>query len=266
MAVQWEKVYVFISSTFNDMHAERDYLVKQVFPRLQEWCERRKLRLVDIDLRWGVTEADASQNKRVVHVCLERIDACRPFFVCLPGPAARLGAGPGRHLEVHLLRLSRAGALRRRYICHRVGDPARLCQPAAPWDGWRRVCESGSLILLPAATGIPGITPCQTRPNCAQCTPTRPAPIPPRTTPRSSIGATRRSPAQVARCAPTMPAGTPERAHPEIRLTLQCPSTAKRGSDAWKAALSQLVRSVGCDWRSRRRRRRDRRPDGEGKG
>ena len=36
MAVHWEKVDVFISSTFNDMHAERDYLVKQVFPRLQE--------------------------------------------------------------------------------------------------------------------------------------------------------------------------------------------------------------------------------------
>jgi len=32
MTVQREKVYVFISSTFNDMHAERDYLVKQVFP------------------------------------------------------------------------------------------------------------------------------------------------------------------------------------------------------------------------------------------
>jgi len=26
-------VYVFISSTFNDMHAERDYLVKDVFPK-----------------------------------------------------------------------------------------------------------------------------------------------------------------------------------------------------------------------------------------
>ncbi len=85
MTVHWKKVYVFISSTFNDMHAERDYLVKQVFPRLQEWCERRRLRLVDIDLRWGVTEADASQNKRVVQVCLERIDACRPFFICFLG-------------------------------------------------------------------------------------------------------------------------------------------------------------------------------------
>ena len=81
----WENVYVFISSTFNDMHAERDYLVKRVFPELSEWCEARKLRLVDIDLRWGVTEKDAQENKRVVEVCLANIDRCRPLFLCFLG-------------------------------------------------------------------------------------------------------------------------------------------------------------------------------------
>ena len=49
--ISWEKVHIFVSSTFNDMHADRDYLVKRVFPELQDWCERRKLRLVDIDLQ-----------------------------------------------------------------------------------------------------------------------------------------------------------------------------------------------------------------------
>jgi len=83
--VKWEKVHIFVSSTFNDMHAERDYLVKQVFPKLSEWCEKRKLRMLDIDLRWGVTEADATQNRNVVNVCLKRIDECRPFFLCLLG-------------------------------------------------------------------------------------------------------------------------------------------------------------------------------------
>jgi hypothetical protein len=29
MTIKWEKVHIFISSTFNDMHAERDYLVKR---------------------------------------------------------------------------------------------------------------------------------------------------------------------------------------------------------------------------------------------
>ncbi len=84
MSKGWESVCVFISSTFNDMHAERDYLVKRVFPQLQDWCESRKLRLVDIDLRWGVTEADAT-NARAAQICLERVDSCRPFFVCLLG-------------------------------------------------------------------------------------------------------------------------------------------------------------------------------------
>jgi hypothetical protein len=84
-AVGWKEVRVFVSSTFDDMHAERDYLVKEVFPRLREWCEQRRLRLVDVDLRWGVTEADATSNKRVVDVCLRRIDDCRPFFICLLG-------------------------------------------------------------------------------------------------------------------------------------------------------------------------------------
>jgi WD40 repeat protein len=93
MTTQWEKVHVFISSTFNDMHAERDYLVKQVFPELREWCDKRKLRLVDIDLRWGVTEQDALHNKNVVKVCLDRIDDCRPFFLCFLGQ--RRGWVPG---------------------------------------------------------------------------------------------------------------------------------------------------------------------------
>jgi WD40 repeat protein len=85
MSTSWQTVSVFISSTFNDMHAERDYLVKRVFPELREWCEKRKLRLVDIDLRWGVTEDDATRHKNVVKVCLDRIDECRPFFLCFLG-------------------------------------------------------------------------------------------------------------------------------------------------------------------------------------
>ena len=84
-ATKWEKIFIFISSTFNDMHAERDFVVKKVFPQLAEWCERRKLRMVDIDLRWGVTEEDATRNRSVVEVCLNRIDECRPFFLCFLG-------------------------------------------------------------------------------------------------------------------------------------------------------------------------------------
>ena len=41
-AVGWKTVSIFASSTFDDRHAVRDYLVKEVFPRLREWCEQRR--------------------------------------------------------------------------------------------------------------------------------------------------------------------------------------------------------------------------------
>ena len=77
-------VNIFISSSFSDMHAERDYLVEYVFPRLREWCEKRRLYLNDIDLRWGVSLAD-STAKNTIRVCLNNIDECRPFFLCFLG-------------------------------------------------------------------------------------------------------------------------------------------------------------------------------------
>ena len=66
--MKWENAYVFISSTFNDMHAERDFLVKRVFPDLRLWCQERKIKLIDIDLRWGVSEDDATENKTYYYV------------------------------------------------------------------------------------------------------------------------------------------------------------------------------------------------------
>jgi WD40 repeat protein len=80
----WREVRVFISSTFCDMHAERDHLVKVVFPRLRERLEQHRIHLVDIDLRWGVT-ADQADNDRVLDLCLEEIDRSRPFFVGILG-------------------------------------------------------------------------------------------------------------------------------------------------------------------------------------
>jgi nephrocystin-3 len=81
---RWKTIKVFISSTFRDFHAERDYLVKNVFPELREWCQKWKLHLVDIDLRWGVTQSEAESGK-VVDICLEQIDGARPFFLCMLG-------------------------------------------------------------------------------------------------------------------------------------------------------------------------------------
>lgn len=83
-ARKWQEIRVFISSTFRDMHAERDHLVKVVFPELRERLERHRFYLVDIDLRWGVT-AKQAENDQVLDLCLDEIDRCRPFFIGILG-------------------------------------------------------------------------------------------------------------------------------------------------------------------------------------
>jgi hypothetical protein len=77
-------VRVFISSTFRDMHAERDYLCRVVFPELRERCLRAGAEFVGLDLRWGITQ-DEAQTRGVLAICLDEIENCRPFFVSLLG-------------------------------------------------------------------------------------------------------------------------------------------------------------------------------------
>lgn len=84
MSSVWRTVRVFISSTFRDMHAERDWLVKRVFPALRERLEPHRVHLIDIDLRWGVTKEQAD-NDEVLDICLSQIDECRPYFLGILG-------------------------------------------------------------------------------------------------------------------------------------------------------------------------------------
>ena len=84
MANKWRTLRVFISSTFCDMHAERDYLVRFVFPELKEKCRKNRINLIDVDLRWGVTEEDV-QDGKALDICLDEIDSCRPYFLGLLG-------------------------------------------------------------------------------------------------------------------------------------------------------------------------------------
>jgi hypothetical protein len=81
-------VRVFISSTFRDFIQERDELVKMVFPELRRRCKERFVELLEVDLRWGITEEQAKGGE-TLRICLEEIDRCRPsapvFFVGLLG-------------------------------------------------------------------------------------------------------------------------------------------------------------------------------------
>jgi WD40 repeat protein len=66
------------------MHAERDYLVKVVFPELRERLQKHRVHLIDVDLRWGITREQADDD-RALDVCLGEIRRCRPFFVGILG-------------------------------------------------------------------------------------------------------------------------------------------------------------------------------------
>jgi len=80
------QVRVFISSTFRDMHAERDHLVTVVFPELRERLERLGLEFFDVDLRWGVPSKDADgETANSWEYCRQWIDRVEPFFVCMLG-------------------------------------------------------------------------------------------------------------------------------------------------------------------------------------
>ncbi|MCU0858363.1 MAG: DUF4062 domain-containing protein, partial [Pontiellaceae bacterium] len=85
----WKSRPVFISSTFKDMHAERDWLRTRVFPRLEEELRRRHHHLELIDLRLGVETAQADTEEArellVLKVCLDEIKRSRPFLLVVLG-------------------------------------------------------------------------------------------------------------------------------------------------------------------------------------
>ena len=59
----FRQIRVFISSTFRDMGAERDHLVKFVFPQLRRLCESRGVVWGEVDLRWGITNEQLAEGQ-----------------------------------------------------------------------------------------------------------------------------------------------------------------------------------------------------------
>eukprot|EP00741_Cyanophora_paradoxa_P025641 tig00000385_g24745.t1 len=110
---------VFVSSTFRDMHGERNVIARTVFPQLNEWGRTRRLNFVPVDLRWGLTKEDTgSGGKGALALCLEQaaphslypaapppclkvrypctqLDECRPYVIVLLG--GRYGWRPAEY-------------------------------------------------------------------------------------------------------------------------------------------------------------------------
>jgi hypothetical protein len=71
---------VFVSSTFEDLKAERDALQRDVFPKLRKLCEENGTRFQAIDLGWGVRDEAA----------LDQQTGIKPNFIVLPGVVTQL--------------------------------------------------------------------------------------------------------------------------------------------------------------------------------
>lgn len=90
----------FVSSTFRDMHDERDYLHKIIIPDLSREAFEYGETIAIRDLRWGVNtgnaEDEAEANKIVLSACFDAIDACECNMIVFLGN--RYGFKPGRNV------------------------------------------------------------------------------------------------------------------------------------------------------------------------
>ncbi|KAM5235460.1 LOW QUALITY PROTEIN: telomerase protein component 1 [Ctenodactylus gundi] len=74
----WRSIHLFISSTFRDMHGERDLLLRFVLPALQARAAPHRISLHGIDLRWGITEEETQRNRQL-EVCLGEVENSQLF-------------------------------------------------------------------------------------------------------------------------------------------------------------------------------------------
>ena len=79
---------IFVSSTFQDMHYERDIIHDRVTPALNAVARQYGESVSFCDLRWGVNTGELESeegSRKVLSVCLEEIDRCRPYMLVILG-------------------------------------------------------------------------------------------------------------------------------------------------------------------------------------
>jgi hypothetical protein len=89
LVANWAARPVFVTSTFQDMQAERDWLWNFVAPAVEALLHRHRRHLEWIDLRLGAgaaeTATEAEREAQVLKVCLDEVRRSRPFLVALIG-------------------------------------------------------------------------------------------------------------------------------------------------------------------------------------
>eukprot|EP00026_Physarum_polycephalum_P000355 Phypoly_transcript_00355.p1 GENE.Phypoly_transcript_00355~~Phypoly_transcript_00355.p1 ORF type:complete len:1640 (+),score=387.43 Phypoly_transcript_00355:131-5050(+) len=75
---------IFLSSTFVDMHDERETIMRRVMVELDQYCYERQVSLTYIDMRWGITDEMSKEYKTILS-CLQEVNHSRPYFVGIIG-------------------------------------------------------------------------------------------------------------------------------------------------------------------------------------
>lgn len=79
---------IFVSSTFRDMHFERDAIQELVYPAVNRKAQEYGQSISFCDLRWGIDTSELESDsgaKKVLDVCLDEIDRCQPPMVVILG-------------------------------------------------------------------------------------------------------------------------------------------------------------------------------------
>jgi hypothetical protein len=92
-ALKSKVIRIFLCSTFTDTQVERNVLMREIYPKLKEYCHSLGLDFQIVDLRWGIRD-EAVDEHLVPDLCLQEIKLCQeisigPQFVvcvcvCLP--------------------------------------------------------------------------------------------------------------------------------------------------------------------------------------
>lgn len=79
---------IFVSSTFQDMQAERDIIRQKVFPALNKVAESHNDHIEFTDLRWGIDTLNQSEQEasiKIMNVCLNELRRSDSLMVILLG-------------------------------------------------------------------------------------------------------------------------------------------------------------------------------------
>ena len=86
---KWCEIHVYISSTRCDTQSERDAIVKRVIPKVNRKLAELYIRVIPIDLRWGLSKTDTKDTYAIQKSCFSLVDKCRngpgesPWFIAL---------------------------------------------------------------------------------------------------------------------------------------------------------------------------------------